>query len=46
MTWCVVKHEEALGPPCVCLENVDGMINLLLEFVGTKVTLSIFSGLE
>ena len=47
MTWCVVKHEEALGLSfCLGFENVDGFVNLSAEILSTKISLPIFASLE
>ena len=47
MTRRIVEHEEALSRPiCLLLEDVNRIVDLLMEFLGTKVPLAVFAHFE
>ena len=47
MAGCIVEHKEGLGPPiCLLLEDIDRILDLQVEFLGTEVSLAIFASFE
>ena len=56
MTGCIVKHKEGLGSClsllvcglliCCLLKNINGMVDLFVKVLSTKITLTIFAGFE
>jgi hypothetical protein len=47
MTRSIVKDKQACSEAlCLCLKNIDGMVNLFKELLGSKIAIAIFACAE